>query len=519
MENGPQEKSYSGYLDLPVFVGSALMVVPFVVLGALAPQLLKEIAGRTLAYLTGNWSWLYLASASFFVVLALIMALSPWGSIRLGNDNESPEYSLLSWFAMLFSAGMGIGLVFWSIAEPLTHFASPPMGPEKTAESARLAFQIFFQHWGLHPWGIYVAVGLPMAYFQYRKGARATISGCLTQATHGRWKHLGQVVDMLSIWATVMGVVTSLGLGALQISRGFSLAWGLPGGLATTAMVIGCMGVLFITSALSGVKRGIRILSLVNVGLMLALLAYFLFAGPLSYIANTFFFGLFDYVKGILPLSTTLTLFDNPSWTRGWTVFYWAWWIAWAPFVGAFIASISKGRTIREFVFGVMLLPALFSTLFSSALGGTAIWLSLFKGMDILSSTSRGLEAALFKTLSFFPGHEVVALLASLLIASFFITSADSAIFVIGRFSTGGDMKGAQTPEGRILIVFWGILLGCLAMALIWSEGLKALQTASIIGAFPFVFVIFLLLFTLIRSLSKENSRRPDPIGDVNSRP
>jgi len=509
MKSGGITRRIGRHLDLTVFAGSAILVIPFVLLGALAPALLKSLSGAALGYLTQSWSWLYLSSVNLFVVAALALALSPYGKIRLGRDDEKPEYGWLSWFSMLFSAGMGIGLVFWSIAEPLYHYASPPKGVGSTAESARLAFQIFCHHWGIHAWGTYVAVGLPLAYFQFRKGLPGTVSHCLFPRGNGNQGkkasgRTGKLVDMLAVWATVMGVVTSLGLGALQITSGLHLSWGIPGGVGTTAAVIGVITVLYIASALSGVKRGIRMLSLLNVALMVLLLLFFMVKGPFGFILKTLGVALTDYATGILPLSTTFSLFGNRAWTETWTVFYWAWWIAWAPFVGAFIATISRGRTIREFVLGVMFLPALFSILFSTALGGTAVWLELEQGVGLMSAVSQNLEAALFETLAHLPLYGLLALLANLLIASFFITSADSATLVISRFSTGGHGGGPESAEGRLLIVFWGLLLGGLAMVLIWSGGLKALQTASIIGAFPFVFVMFFLLISLTRELIRE---------------
>ncbi len=510
MKTRGMAKRMGRHLDITVFLGSAVLVLPFLLLGATAPTLLKNVSDTALGYLTQHWSWLYLSSVNLFVGAVLVLAISPYGKIRLGSDDEKPEYGWVSWFAMLFSAGMGIGLVFWAIAEPLFHYAAPPKGAGSTAESARLAFQIFCHHWGIHAWGTYVAVGLPLAYFQFRKGVPATVSRCLaslgTKKTERPVSSIltGKLLDMLAVWATVMGVVTSLGLGALQITSGLELSWGISGGIGTTAIVIGTITVLYITSALSGVKRGIRILSLLNVVLMLLLLLFFMVNGPFIFIVTTLRDAFYDYATEILPMSATFSLFENRSWTENWTVLYWAWWIAWAPFVGAFIASISRGRTIREFVFGVMFLPALFSILFSTALGGTAIWLELVHGADLMKTVSQSVEAALFKTLTYLPFPGFLSFLANLLIASFFITSADSATLVISRFSTGGLGGGPDTSEGRLLIIFWGVLLGGLAMVLIWSGGLKALQTASLIGAFPFIFVMVFLLIALIRALIHE---------------
>ena len=508
-------KSPGANIDRVVFFGSSALVLPFIVLGAISPELLTQGGNAILSWVIKTWGWLYLSSVNIFVLAGLALALSPLGSIRLGKDDEKPEFSRLSWFAMLFSAGMGIGLVFWSIAEPLYHFSGPPTGEPGTAESARLAFSIFFHHWGLHAWGTYVAVGLPIAYFQFRKGMPGTVSSCLMPLfrkigtkSDGETPSVfascaGNFIDILAVWATVLGVVTSLGLGALQISSGLSITFGIPDSPFTTGGVIIVITLLFVLSALSGIKRGIKYLSLTNVMIMILLFCFFLVFGPLAYLGHTFFTALGDYLANIIPLSTTWTLFGNSEWTGNWTIFYWAWWIAWAPFVGAFIANISRGRTIREFIFVVMIVPALFSFLFTAALGGTAIHMQLFENIPLVETIAESIEATLFETLRHLPLYTVTAIVANILIASFFITSADSATFVIGRFSQGrNSTKESVVPPS--LIIFWGVTLGGLALVLVFSGGLKALQTASIIGALPFVLVIYLLLISLIRELIAE---------------
>ena len=502
-------KSIWAGIDRVVFFGSIALVLPFIVFGAFYPDLLARAGSFALAWVTRVWGWLYLSSVNIFVLAGLLLACSPFGSIRLGKDDEKPEFSRLSWFAMLFSAGMGIGLVFWSIAEPLYHFSGPPTGEAGTAHAARLAFSIFFHHWGIHAWGTYVAVGLPIAYFQFRKGLPGTISSCLTPFFAGGEGAnnsssaagiIGNIVDILAVWATVLGVVTSLGLGALQISSGLSITFGIPSGSLTTNMVIVVITLLFVLSALSGLQRGIKFLSLGNVAIMLLLMSFFLVCGPFSYLVRTFFTALADYVNHLAPLSATFALFDNRAWTENWTIFYWAWWIAWAPFVGSFIASISKGRTIREFILMVMILPALFSFLFSSILGGTALHMQLFDHVPLVETVAKNIEATLFATLEHLPLYRLSAILTNLLIASFFITSADSATFVISRLSMAKS-RLRESGSDRMLIVIWGVVLGGLALVLISSGGLKALQTASIVGALPFVLVMFFLLASLIRAL------------------
>lgn len=499
------QKLLGDEIDTRVFYGATALALPFIILGGFSPGVLEKISSSALNFLTDSFSWLYLISCSFFVFISIVIALSPLGRIKLGKDDEKPEFSFLSWFAMLFSAGMGIGLIFWSCSEPMYHFMSPPKGEAGTAAAARQAFEIFFFHWGFHAWATYIVVGLPMAYFIFRKGKPATISSCIgTGLKPGKAGIIGNnIVNILAIWATIMGVVTSLGMGAIQINSGLAHSTGIPTGPVPTAIIIIVITIIFILSALTGVTRGIKILSLVNVALMVTLLLFFFFLGPFEYIAKTFLLAITDYAKDLIPLSTSLVLFDNPDWTKSWTVFYWAWWIAWAPFVGAFIARISRGRTIRQFILVILIAPTLFSYVFSTALGGTAIYLDLFENTAIGHAVKKSVEVALFETLSHIPLYGLLVFLTNILIASFFVTSADSATYVISRYSTAGIQSKNKGARNR-LIIFWGTVLGSLAVVLIFSGGLKSLQTASIVGAFPFLFIMYILVIVIIKELIKD---------------
>ncbi|MCK5163921.1 MAG: BCCT family transporter [Desulfobacula sp.] len=501
-------------IDTQVLYGATALALPFIILGAISPAILGRAGSAALNLLTGSFSWLYLMSCSLFVVIAIVIALSPLGKIKLGRDDEKPEFSFLSWFAMLFSAGMGIGLIFWSCSEPMVHFMSPPKGDAGTIGAARQAFEIFFFHWGLHAWATYIVVGLPMAYFVFRKGKPATISSCIgTGPNPKKMAGIGnKMVNILAIWATIMGVVTSLGMGAIQINSGLSHSTGIPTGPVPTAIIIAIITIIFIISALTGVSKGIKILSLVNVALMVTLLLFFFVFGPFDYIVKTFFQAITDYAKNFLSLSTSLVLYDNPDWTKSWTVFYWAWWIAWAPFVGAFIARISKGRTIRQFILVVLLAPTLFSYIFSTALGGTAIYLDLFQNAAIGEAVKKSVEVALFETLSHIPLYGLLIIFTNILIASFFITSADSATYVISRYSTAG-LESKNPRAGKRLIIFWGTILGGLAIVLIFSGGLSSLQTASIVGAFPFLIIMFILWIVVIKELIKDYKSIPSKYG------
>jgi glycine betaine transporter len=492
-------------IDARVFLLAAALIVPCLAVGVLAPAGLGAAAGAAFSYLTRSWGWLYLSCASLCALALLLVALSPLGRIRLGAEGEAPEFGRVSWFTMLFSAGMGIGLVFYAVSEPMRHFVSPPSGAGRTLESARLASKIFFFHWGFHAWAVYAAVGLALAYFHFRRQRPALISESLYpllgRRAMGGWG--GGVVDAISIWSTVMGVVTSLGYGAFQIARGLGY---LGGGTSRPAVVIGVIATLtsvFIFSAVSGVSRGIKHLSNLNVVMMLALMGFFLAAGPAAHQARTFARALGDYLKDLLRLSVSLAPFGDGEWTRSWTVFYWAWWIAWAPFVGAFIARISRGRTVREFVLGVMILPALFSFLFESALGGTALHIDLFQGGGIGALAQASPEAALFETLMHLPLPAPLLVLANLLIVSFFVTSADSATYVLGSFSTGGSHS-----IDRRLLIFWGTIQGCVAAVLVYVGGIEALQSAAMVGSFPFLFLMVLILASTVRELWREAAGR-----------
>lgn len=497
-----------------VFIISITLVIIFTLWGTFVPEQLADVTQNIQSFLQTKFGWFYLISVSSLLLFAIILIFSRYGSIKLGQDDEEPEYSLLSWFAMLFSAGMGIGLVFWGVAEPLSHFANPPLGegvakvqPE-TAGSAEVAMRYSFFHWGLHPWGIYAVVALSLAYFQFRKGAPGLISSTFTPVIGKRTQGaLGKTIDTLAVIATVFGVATSLGLGAIQISGGLSFIFeDIPNSFLTQLFIIFVMTALFMISAISGLDRGIKYLSNANVILALSVMIFFLFAGPTTFIVNFFTTTLGSYIQQLAEMSLQITPFSDSelhSWTQGWTIFYWAWWISWAPFVGMFIARISKGRTIREFIIGVLTVPTLFSFLWFAVLGGTGLHSELFGSGGIVDAISNfGSEVALFKLLEQLPFTAFSSAIAILLITTFFITSADSATFVLGIQTT----KGRLNPSNGVKIM-WGILLAALAIILLKSGGLAAIQTAAIIAAFPFTFVLIGMCISLIKALRKENGQ------------
>ncbi len=487
-----------------VFKISCILSLAFLLWGGIAPDHLAKITGAIQTSLLDTFGWLYVLAASGFLICALCLIFSRYGDIPLGPDGAEPEFNLPTWFAMLFCAGMGIGLVFWGVAEPTSHFHDPPMGEPGTHEAARLALQYSFFHWGLHPWGIYTMVALALAYFQFRRGTPGLFSlSC--QPILGKYASGfgGSVIDVVAVFATVFGVATSLGFGAVQISGGLSYVFGIPNTLGTQLSLIAIVTVLFMASAQTGIHRGIKYLSNLNMVLALSLLFFVLFLGPTHLIMTVFPTTLGLYIKNLPTMSLNLAPFGNSSWIHNWTLFYWAWWIAWAPFVGTFIARISKGRTVREFILGVLLVPSLFCAFWFTVFGGTGISLELFQDVPLKTiMENQGIEVLLFTVLEQYPMGTIMSVIAIFLIGTFFITSADSATFVLGTLTTNGSLN----PPNHIKFT-WGVIQSLSAAILLWSGGLKGLQTGAILAAFPFVFVIILLILSLLKSFREEVRR------------
>src|SRR5690625_4464722 len=428
----------------PVFIISLSLTIIFILWGAITPNNLEAVSSKLQQFLQMRFGWFYLISATAMLLFTIYLAFSKYGNIKLGKDDDEPEYSTFSWFAMLFSAGMGIGLVFWGVAEPVSHFHVPPYGDGESAEAASNAVRFSFFHWGLHPWGIYALIALALAFFQFRKGAPGTISAIfypiLGERIHGP---IGKMINIIAVFATVFGVATSLGLGAIQINGGLSyLVDGIPNGFMTQIIIIICVTILFTASSISGLGRGIKWLSNANITIAILLLIFFLVFGPTTLLLNLFTSTFGSYIEFLPEMSFRLDPFNeqNNLWIQDWTIFYWAWWIAWSPFVGTFIARVSKGRTIREFVIGVLAVPTLFSAVWFSVFGGTGIYFETMTDNAVWQAMGEGefTELALFETLNHLPLSIVASVISILLIATFFITSADSATFVLGMQTTDG---------------------------------------------------------------------------------
>ncbi|MFC7392329.1 glycine betaine uptake BCCT transporter [Scopulibacillus cellulosilyticus] len=490
-----------------VFTISLIIAVLFILWGVLAPHNLSVITSSIQNFLQTKLGWFYLISASIFLIFAIYLIFSRFGNIKLGKDDEEPEYSLISWFAMLFSAGMGIGLVFYGVAEPLSHYMDPPYGKPGTEDAAGTAMRYSIFHWGLHPWGIYAIIALALAYFKFRKGAPGTISATfqpiLGDRTNG-W--IGKLIDIIAVFATIFGVATSLGLGAAQINGGLHyLNHGIPNTKGIQLIIIVIVTVLFMLSAISGLGRGIKWLSNINILFAVVLMLFLLFAGNSNFLLNYFTTTIGSYIQKLPSMSLNISPFNkhHSEWINSWTLFYWAWWIAWSPFVGTFIARVSRGRTVREFIIGVLLVPTIFCALWFSIFGGSGIYLE--REMHIhLSQTinTQGIEVSLFAVLSHFPWATFTSILAIILICTFFITSADSATFVLAMQTTNGSLN----PPNVIKIV-WGVVQAAAAAVLLWSGGLTALQTASIIAAFPFAIILLFMLYSLYKAFKEDKPK------------
>ncbi len=485
-----------------VFYISLIISIVIVLWGILAQDNFASFANFLLAFLTTNFGWAYLISMFIFVVFVLWLAFSKYGKIKLGPDDSVPEYSTLSWFGMLFGAGMGIGLVFWGVAEPISHFVSPAPGIEPgTIEASNFAMRASFMHWGFHPWANYAIIGLALAYFQFRKNKPGLISSIFIpllgeERVNGP---IGKFIDILAVFATVAGVATSLGLGTLQINSGLNYLFNIPETKFVQVVIILIITVLYIWTAISGIDKGIKLLGDINLVLASGLLLLVFVFGPTLKIINSFVNGFGEYINGFVYNSLHIEPFGDNSWINGWTIFYWAWWIAWAPFVGTFIARISKGRTVKEFIGGVIAAPALVSMVWFAAFGAMGLNLGEILGIEGLSQAASNPSTALFQVFDHYPLSTIMSFITVLLLCTFFITSANSATFVLGMLTSKGDLDPSKQKK-----FIWGIVQALFATALLLSGGLNALQTASVAAAFPFIAVMLLSIVSLIMALRKE---------------
>ncbi len=494
--------------DRVVFGVSAALTLAFVIWGSVASDTLERVSDSMLSGLIHNGGWAFVLAASGFVIFALWLAMSRYGKITLGKEGEEPEFRTVSWVAMMFSAGMGIGLMFYGVSEPLSHFVSPPPGtdPSSAAEKMQTAMSTTLFHWTLHPWAIYAVVGLAIAYSTFRRGRRQTISAVFTPLIGSKnangWA--GRVIDILAIFATLFGSAASLGLGALQIGSGIEvLGWKSDVGTGLLVAVIAILTVAFIASAVSGVAKGIQWLSNINMVLALFLAVFVFVAGPTIIILDLLPTSIGSYIGDLPQLVGRTEATGGKSvadWLSSWTVFYWAWWISWTPFVGMFIARISRGRTIRQFVGGVILVPSTVSLLWFAIFGGSSMKLQAAGRLGKESTP----EGQLFGVLDQYPIAGVMSVLVMILVGIFFVSGADAASIVMGTLS----QKGAFEPT-RFVVIFWGVITGAVAavMLLIGGGGgdaLTGLQNLTILVAAPFTLVMVGLCWALLKDLRRD---------------
>lgn len=485
-----------------VFYTSVLVVSLFVLWGFFLPGNLERVSDLALAFVTKSFGWFYVLATFIFLVFALYLAFGPYGRIKLGQDDDEPEYSFWSWIAMLFSAGMGIGLVFWGVAEPIFHYITPPSADvapgSVTAASTALRYSFF--HWGLQPWAIYTIVGLSIAYFQFRRKETGIISSTFRPLFGDHVDGLlGKSIDTFATIATAFGVATSLGLGALQISGGLHHLFGISKGVTTQLVIILIVTIIYMLSAISGLNKGILYLSNVNLYVAAGLLVVVFLLGPTQFVIEAFTTTIGSYIGNLIPMSFRMTPFTNGEWIGAWTLFYWAWWIAWAPFVGAFIARVSRGRSIKEFVMAVLFIPTLLGCLWFAVFGGTALNFEMNGIYPIADAVSADETTALFVTLEQLPLGWIIGVIAVILIVTFFVTSADSATFVLGMLTSSGSHNPATSTK-----LIWGVLQSSIAAALLLSGGLNGLQTASIVAALPFSIIMLLMVVSINRALRAE---------------
>jgi glycine betaine transporter len=475
-------------------------IAAIVLWGVFAPASLAASFDTALALVTANFGWFYLWVVLGLVAFALFLAFTRYGNLKLGGEDEEPEFSLGSWFAMLFAAGMGIGLVFWGVAEPISHYGAPPPGiTAGTPEAANAAMRYSFFHWGLHPWAVYSVVALAIAFFQYRRQGVALISESTSSLPWRPIQRMSGMFNGFAVIATAFGVAASLGMGALQINSGLESVFGL--GVSKTAQVaiIVLATMLFVTSAVTGVTRGIKWLSSFNliVAGLLTLMVFIL--GPTVAIIDTLTNTLGTYLTDFVRMSLRTTPFRESGWVSGWTVFYWAWWVSWSPFVGLFIARVSHGRTIREFIIGTVLAPSIAAFIWFSVFGGTALYMEIWQSIPIGEAVKADVSTALFSVFETLPLGSLMSLIATMLVLVFFVTSGDSATLVLSMMSTGGNPE----PPNRIKVL-WGVMVAGIAISLLLAGGLPAVQTATIVFALPFTLVIVLMTIALFRAVRED---------------
>jgi choline/glycine/proline betaine transport protein len=489
----------------PVFILSAVLTLSFVLFAAIFTGPAARLFSTIQVWIVASAGWFYVLSVAGFMIFVVAVALSGPGRVKLGPDHSEPDYSYTSWFAMLFSAGMGIGLMFFGVAEPVMHYVSPPVGEPLTVEAAREAMRITFFHWGMHAWAIYAVVALSLAYFAFRHDLPLTIRSSLYPLIGDRiYGPIGHTVDIFAVLGTIFGVATSLGFGVIQINSGLEYLFGVPNNLLVQVVLITVITAIATVSVGLGLDAGIRRVSVLNMVLAGSLLAFVLVAGPTVYLLQTLVQNTGNYLTNLMHMTFNLYAYEPNEWIGGWTLFYWGWWIAWAPFVGMFIARVSRGRTIREFIVGVLLVPLGFTLMWMTFFGNTALHMIMVQGFtELADAVAADTSVALFQFFEHLPLSSITALIATLLVVTFFVTSSDSGSLVVDILTSGGRDDSPTWQR-----IFWAIVEGVVAASLLVAGGLAALQTATIASALPFTIVMILMCWGLLSALNVEAKKR-----------
>lgn len=508
MSESPIESGTNARIRInpPVFIISAVLTVLLVGFAAIATETAALVFNATQSWVTESAGWFYVLAVAGFLVFIIGLAISNFGLVKLGSDHSEPDYSYLSWFAMLFSAGMGIGLMFFGVAEPVMHYVSPPVGDPETAEAARQAMRITFFHWGIHAWAIYAVVAISLAYFAFRQGLPLTIRSSLYPLIGERiYGPIGHTVDIFAVLGTIFGVATSLGLGVVQINSGLDYLFGIPSTAVTQVILIAVITGFATISVVLGLDGGIRRISELNIILACSLLLFVLVFGPTIFLLQTLVQNTGMYISSVFEMTFNLYAYEPTDWIGGWTLFYWGWWIAWAPFVGMFIARVSKGRTIREFVVGVLLVPVGFTFMWMTFFGDTALHMLMVQGISALSeAVAADTSVALFQFFEQLPFSTITALVATLLVVTFFVTSSDSGSLVVDILTSGGHAEPSPVWQR----IFWAVVEGIVAATLLLAGGLAALQTATIASALPFTVIMIVMCWGLLRALRIEGFKQ-----------
>lgn len=492
-------------INPPVFISSAILAIAFILYAVIFPTNASAFFGDLQVKVADSAGWFYVMAVAGFLVFVVGLALSRYGLVKLGPDHSMPDYSNLSWFAMLFSAGMGIGLMFFGVAEPIMHYASPPVGEPETVAAARQAMRITFFHWGIHAWAIYAVVALSLAYFSFRYNLPLTIRSALYPLIG---KHIygpiGHAVDTFAVLGTLFGVATSLGFGVIQINSGLSYLFDIPNTIGVQIVLIAVITAIATLSVGLGLDSGIRRISELNIILAVILLLFVLVAGPTIFLLQTLVQNTGNYMSSLFRDTFNLYAYEPTSWIGGWTLFYWGWWIAWSPFVGMFIARVSRGRTIREFVIGVLVVPVGFTFMWMTFFGDTALHMVIMQGIDELKvAVADDPSVALFQFFENLPFPGIMSALATLLVVTFFVTSSDSGSLVVDMLTSGGCETSPLWQR-----VFWAVVEGIVAASLLIAGGLGALQAATIASALPFTVIMIFMCWGLLRSLRLEGVRQ-----------